>query len=293
MSDLATAAEAMGVPEPLVERSARAWAADSGQSYEDVVTAWAGGQAVTTAPAAAAAEDTPEPEQADETPQPTEEPDTAPTTPAAPPSPAPTAPAPATAPAASNGRPPVLEAPADRPLVSVLGGVGVVLLTVLLGFVFPSVPVAGDEVRSSRIPLTDTAATGRHVYLEAGCASCHTQSVRSVVADAGVGPVSLSDSNQVLGFRRIGPDLSDIGSRLSAEGIAAFVSGSSHPTLALSSDEVDALASYLSQSATSPEDTGEEADDTGGDDTVNDDPGEEGDAEADPEGTEGEETPET
>lgn len=51
MSDqLSAAAQSMGVPEPLVERSARAWAEASGQSYEDVLTAWAGGEAVATAP---------------------------------------------------------------------------------------------------------------------------------------------------------------------------------------------------------------------------------------------------
>ncbi len=53
MSDVSAASQAMGVPEPLVERSARAWADASGQSYEDVLTAWAGGEAVSAAPPAA------------------------------------------------------------------------------------------------------------------------------------------------------------------------------------------------------------------------------------------------
>jgi MFS family permease len=57
MSDqLAAAAEAMNVPQPIVERSARARAAASGASYEDVLVAWAGGAAV------AASAPTPEPE---------------------------------------------------------------------------------------------------------------------------------------------------------------------------------------------------------------------------------------
>lgn len=51
MSDqLAAAAQAMGVPEQLVERSARARAEATGQSYEEVLTAWAGGEAVAAAP---------------------------------------------------------------------------------------------------------------------------------------------------------------------------------------------------------------------------------------------------
>lgn len=56
MSDIDSAAEVMGVPAPIVERSARAWAAASGQSYEEVVAAWAGGQAgAVSQPAAAPA----------------------------------------------------------------------------------------------------------------------------------------------------------------------------------------------------------------------------------------------
>ncbi len=48
---LAAAAQAMGVPESLVERSARARADETGQSYEDVLAAWAGGEPVDSAPA--------------------------------------------------------------------------------------------------------------------------------------------------------------------------------------------------------------------------------------------------
>lgn len=57
MSDqLAATAEAMNVPQPIVERSAHARAAASGGSYEDVLVAWAGGADV------AASAPTPEPE---------------------------------------------------------------------------------------------------------------------------------------------------------------------------------------------------------------------------------------
>lgn len=61
---LSAAAAAMGVPEPIVERSARAWADASGQSYEDVIAAWAGGEAVASAPPAAEAAPATEPEAA-------------------------------------------------------------------------------------------------------------------------------------------------------------------------------------------------------------------------------------
>lgn len=82
MSDqLAAAAEAMKVPQPIVERSARARAAATGSSYEEVLAAWAGGEDV--APSAPASEPAPAPppEPATEAP---EEPAAEPQEPAAP-----------------------------------------------------------------------------------------------------------------------------------------------------------------------------------------------------------------
>lgn len=67
MSELtAAAAAAMGIPESLVERSAAARAAETGATVEEVLTAWAGGEAAavatpapeSAAPAASAAEPT-------------------------------------------------------------------------------------------------------------------------------------------------------------------------------------------------------------------------------------------
>ncbi|HJR92263.1 MAG TPA: cytochrome c [Acidimicrobiia bacterium] len=52
MSDLSAAAAAMGIPEPIAERSARARAEATGQTYEEVLAAWAGGQPVASAAAA-------------------------------------------------------------------------------------------------------------------------------------------------------------------------------------------------------------------------------------------------
>lgn len=92
---LSAAAEVMGVPEPIVARSARAWAEAAGSTYEEVLTGWAGGQAVATAaPAAAPAPaDVPEePSVDDEAPSPESAPAAvpSPTTPAQP-APAPVA----------------------------------------------------------------------------------------------------------------------------------------------------------------------------------------------------------
>lgn len=248
MSDdlLARAAEAMGIPEPLAERSARARAEASGQSYEDILAAWAGGQAVaaaTEAPAEAEAE-----APAEGAPAAEPEPEAEPAPAAAPAFPEPAAPEPAPA-ARGPVRPPILEAPADRPLVTVAGGLAVLVLTVLLGFVFPALPAETDEIRTSQIDLSAAGERGRHAYLQAGCASCHTQAVRAVVADAGVGPVTLTDTNQVVGYRRIGPDLSNVGNRLSTGEIASTLTGGSHPPTPLSDAALDALVAYLSESA--------------------------------------------
>jgi hypothetical protein len=46
MSDLSAAAAALGVPEPIVQRSAAARAAETGMSVDEVLAAWAGGGSV-------------------------------------------------------------------------------------------------------------------------------------------------------------------------------------------------------------------------------------------------------
>lgn len=92
MSDLLTAAsEAMNVPEPLVERSARARAEETGASYEDILTAWAGGEAV-AASAPEAAETSPADESEPEVTETPSEP-AAPVQPTVPTATQPTAPA--------------------------------------------------------------------------------------------------------------------------------------------------------------------------------------------------------
>jgi len=59
---LSGAANALGLPEPLVERSAAARAAASGTSVDDILTAWAGGETVASAPPAESEEQPAEPE---------------------------------------------------------------------------------------------------------------------------------------------------------------------------------------------------------------------------------------
>lgn len=78
MSDLAAAAAALGIPELLVQRSAEARAAETGASVDEILAAWAGGEA---GPAAAPQ---PEPSEPEDTASPAEsadEPEAEPATP--------------------------------------------------------------------------------------------------------------------------------------------------------------------------------------------------------------------
>ncbi|HJS71140.1 MAG TPA: cbb3-type cytochrome c oxidase subunit II [Acidimicrobiia bacterium] len=254
MSDLGAAAAALGLPEALVERSAAARAAETGASVDDILAQWAGGEA---APAPAAAEPEPTSSAAeDETP--TE------TTAAATPevvievpgeSTQPAAPAPAPA---GPYQPPVLVGAKDNPINVVAGVVGLFVIVVLTGLVGPSMPVEIQGARSSDLVYSEAALRGQEVFLVTGCAACHSQMVRPVVADVGLGPVTLNDTNQALGTRRFGPDLSDVGSRVTAGQIEAIIGGlGDHPAQSLGEADLGDLVAYLSESATSSPDADE------------------------------------
>lgn len=249
---LAAAAAAMGLPEPLVERSARARAADTGASYDDILAQWAGGEAA-PAPTSAA-------EPAAEEPAGTEPEAVAPAeTPTAAPEVVIEVPEPARAPEpvpAGPYKPPVLVGARDNPLAVLAGIIGLFVVVMLVGLIGPSIPVDASGARSSEIPYDDIAAEGRQVYLQSGCAFCHTQMVRAVVADVGLGAATLNDTNQVLGTVRFGPDLSNVGTRITGAQIEAIVTGlGDHPAHSLGNEDVAALVAYLSQSRTLSEGT--------------------------------------
>ena len=246
MSDLLTAAAAaMGLPESLVQRSAEARAAEIGASADDVLTEWSGGEAASPTGEVGVSDETPasaSPEITDE-PEPTSAPEpiiAVPEQPAAMSEPVPDGPY----------VPPVLVDADDRPGVVLTAVLGLFLVVLLVGLVGPSIPTDDPGARTSEIALSGSAEDGQHVYASLGCAACHTQMVRPVVADVGLGPVTLNDTNQVLGTRRFGPDLSDVGSRLSASELEAAVEGAGdHPEHQLSSDDMGNLVAYLSESS--------------------------------------------
>jgi cytochrome c oxidase cbb3-type subunit 2 len=251
MSDLGAAAAALGVPESLVERSVAARASASGVSVDELLTEWAGGQAAPK-PAAAPAPSAPAEDAApdDDAAGATDVADTAPPPPPpiaaeAPPPPVPVATAPA-----GPYRPPTLVGARDNPMLVVAGAIGLFLIVVMVGLVGPSLPVDNPGARTSEIAFSDDAVAGRDIYATAGCVSCHTQMVRPIVADVGLGAVTLNDTNQILGIRRFGPDLSDVGSRLTGSQIEAIVGGlGSHPAHNLSGDDMTQLVAYLVESA--------------------------------------------
>jgi Cytochrome C oxidase, mono-heme subunit/FixO len=229
---LSQAATALGVPEPIVQRSAAARAAANGVDVDEVLRAWAGGGSVAAAETGGAPAEAPtEATEAETAPEETAdggretaaEPETA--EPAAEvTSPVPAAvPAAAAAPAAAATA--VLERPRVIPILEgrreshwklIAGVVGLLTLGLLGGWVLPTLDTLDDP--GAPAALTAAGEEGRRIYLREGCQSCHTQVVRPIVTDAGLGPVSSAGSvsgfpGDTIGSVRYGPDLTHFGSR--------------------------------------------------------------------------------
>ena len=138
--------------------------------------------------------------------------------------------------------------------------IGALLLTVVLPALDPSVQDGSILADRDRVyPEGSTIEAGRAVYLEEGCYYCHTQQVRPVVTDVGLGPVSVAgdyvhETPALLGFERLGADLMHFGSRAtSAWALRQTLVDPQrrHPWSImpsydyLSDDELDALVRYL------------------------------------------------
>ncbi len=102
------------------------------------------------------------------------------------------------------------------------GVVGLFALAVLAVFVLPAWDSDPEPTlladRSRRLAADSVEERGLEVYISEGCWYCHTQQVRAVVTDLGLGPVSVAgdyvyDPVGTLGVARIGPDLMHVGSR--------------------------------------------------------------------------------
>ncbi len=71
-------------------------------------------------------------------------------------------------------------------------------------------------------PEASLEERGAELYVAEGCWYCHTQQVRPIVTDVGLGPVSVPgdyayDHVDVLGIERVGPDLAHAGTRSPTE----------------------------------------------------------------------------
>jgi len=131
--------------------------------------------------------------------------------------------------------------------------------------VLPIIDTGADEstllADTSRTYEPGTAAfAGRDLYASQGCAQCHSQEVRPVATDVGLGPVSVigdyANENPVFrGSARIGPDLFHVAARegFDAETLKAHLKDpqaarpwSVMPSYSYLSDaEIDALVSYI------------------------------------------------
>lgn len=145
------------------------------------------------------------------------------------------------------------------------GAIVVFLFAALFTGVFPAIDPAnsestilGDTFRE--YPSGSPEAAGRNVYISEGCAECHTQSVRPVGTDVGLGPVSqpgdyVHENPALLGSIRFGPDLMHVASSedFDPQGVAAHLTDpqavfpwSTMPAYGyLSSEDIDALVVYI------------------------------------------------
>ncbi len=144
------------------------------------------------------------------------------------------------------------------------GAVGLFAMAFLFTLLFPALDPSLDDAtiladRSRVYPEGSPVAVGRTIYIDEGCYYCHTQQVRAVITDVGLGPVSEAgdyahEAPALLGYERLGPDLMHIGSRYTNAGVLEAVLAdprgarewSNMPSYDyLSEAELDALAEYL------------------------------------------------
>jgi len=119
--------------------------------------------------------------------------------------------------------------------------------------------ITADQYRTYTSGTSQLA--GRNLYVSEGCAECHTQSVRPIVTDVGLGAVSVAgdyahENPAMITGTRIGPDLMHVASRggsFDAELVSAHLTDprtrdgwSIMPSYSyLSGADIDALVSYI------------------------------------------------
>ncbi len=148
----------------------------------------------------------------------------------------------------------------------VTGVVGVWVFAALMTWVLPVADRADREATiladSNRTYVTGSPqAIGRDLYISEGCIECHTQQVRPIGSDVGLGPVSVAgdyanENPALLGTSRFGPDLMHYAGRVEffdkvivqahLANPRSVVPWSTMPSYAyLSSEDLNALVSYI------------------------------------------------
>ena len=237
---LAKVAEILGIPETLVQRSAEARAEASGNTVEEILQSWAGGEAVaSSAPVeeAPVVEETPVEEVqeevvvAEEVEMVVEEES--------------------------------IELKKESSLVFISGVIGVALFTYFFAFVIPKNQSADlvAESLNNEIVVSQEVLEGAKVYNDLNCQSCHTQNVRLLIPDSQNGKILKNKfANEIIikntGLLRLGPDLSTSATREptnNGKWLSRYLTDSAsvrdtipHPNYDfLSTTDLDYLVTYL------------------------------------------------
>ena len=193
---LAKVAEILGAPETLVQRSAEARAEASGNTVEEVLQSWAGGEAIAaSAPAAeeAPVEEVKEEVVVEEAPVETME---------------------------KVIEEESVELKKESSLIFIAGVLGVAMFTYFFAFAIPKNQSADlvAESLNNEIAVSQEVLKGAQVYNDLNCQSCHTQNVRLLIPDSQNGKILKNKfADEVIikntGLLRLGPDLSTSATR--------------------------------------------------------------------------------
>ena len=249
---LAKVAEILGAPESLVQRSAEARAEASGNTVDEVLQSWAGGESI--ASSAPPAVEAPVEEVKEEAP------------------PAVEAPVEEVKEVADETVHEIVEQVIEEETVElkkesslafIMGVATVAIFTYFFAFSIPKNQSADlvAESLNNEIIVSQEVLKGAEVYNQLNCQSCHTQNVRLLIPDSQNGKVLKNKfANETIikntGLLRLGPDLSTSATREptnNSKWLARYLTDSAsvrdeipHPNYDfLSATDLDYLLTYL------------------------------------------------
>ena len=236
---LAKVAEILGAPETLVQRSAEARAEASGNTVEEVLQSWAGGEAIAaSAPVVeeAPVEEVKEEVVVEEAPVETME---------------------------KVIEEESVELKKESSLIFIAGVLGVAMFTYFFAFSIPKNQSADlvAESLNNEVVVSQEVLKGAQVYNDLNCQSCHTQNVRLLIPDSQNGKILKNKfADEIIikntGLLRLGPDLSTSATREPTNNekwLTRYLTDSAsvrdtipHPNYDfLSSSDLDYLLTYL------------------------------------------------